>query len=84
VIEVRTIQRKPFKAEYTTWLAIQKRGPICRRWRCYANFIRDVGPKPSWRHLLIRADTSREFGVENVRWQMARPYRSLRSTSRTG
>jgi hypothetical protein len=82
-MRVRTIQRKPIKPEYATWVAIQKSGPICRRWRCYVNFRRDVGPKPSWRHLAIRKDTAREFGPGNCRWQLARWYRSPRSTARS-
>jgi hypothetical protein len=81
-MKVRAIQHKPFKPEFATWLAIQKRGPICRRWRCFANFSKDVHPKPSWRHLLIRADTTREFAPDTCRWQIARPYRSPRSTAR--
>jgi hypothetical protein len=84
VIEVRTIQRKPIKPEYATWLAIKKRGPVCRRWRCYANFRRDVGPKPSWRHLVIRDDASFPFEPSNARWRIAKPYRSPRATARAG
>jgi hypothetical protein len=42
--------------EFSAWLAAIARGPICRRWRAYPNFHRDVGKRPSWRHLLIRDD----------------------------
>jgi len=63
--------------EFITWRAIMKRG-CRRRWRCYPNFRKDVGLKPSWRHLLIRADTSREFGPGNVGWRVARWYRRRR------
>ena len=66
-MKVRTIQRKPIKPEYATWVAIQKRGPICRRWRCYANFRKGVHLKPSWRHFLIRDDTAAEFSPTNTR-----------------
>jgi hypothetical protein len=70
------IRRKPLKPEYATWVAIQKRGPICRRWRCYVNFRKDVGKKPSWTHLVVRDDTSRAFEPGNARWQVAKSYRT--------
>jgi hypothetical protein len=66
---------------FAAWLAIQRRGPVCRRWRCYANFYRDVGPKPSWRHLLIRDDTSGVFGPGNARWRPARWFQRRRATA---
>ena len=76
------VRCKPLTPEYSRWLAIQKRGPICRRWKCYANFLRDVGRRPSWRHLLIRQNVSGEFSPDNVKWRPARWYRSPRSTAR--
>jgi hypothetical protein len=41
---------------FSTWLAIQRRGSVCQRWRSFSNFYFDVGKRPSWRHLLIRDD----------------------------
>jgi hypothetical protein len=29
----------------------------------------DVGKRPTWRHLLIRDDTSGEFSPDNCRWR---------------
>ena len=83
VLEGRTaskakVRRKPLTPEYSTWVAIQKRGPICRRWQCYVNFRRDVGKRPTWTHLVMRADTSREFGPSNARWQVGPTYRQRR------
>jgi hypothetical protein len=69
--------------EFQTWRVLMARGPICRRWRAYPNFRRDTGPKPSWRHLLIRADPTAEFSPGNCRWQVARWYLSARSSART-
>ena len=40
---------------------MKKRGPLCTRWRCYVNFRKDIGPKPSWRHLVIRSDFLANF-----------------------
>jgi hypothetical protein len=57
---------------FAAWLAIRYRGPVCERWGSFVNFYCDVGRRPSWRHLVIRNDTSREFSRENARWQPAR------------
>ena len=65
----RSVRRKEPSPEFATWVAIQKRGPLCKRWRSFANFKRDVGAKPSWAHLLIRTDTSRTFGPGNSHWR---------------
>jgi hypothetical protein len=64
--------------EFSAWLAIRSRGPVCRRWHAYPNFHRDVGPRPSWRHLLIRDDTSRPFEPGNARWRVARWFQRRR------
>jgi len=63
---VRRGRRSPI---FNLWLAIQARGPVAKRWRSFPKFYSDVHPKPSWRHLLVRTDTSGEF---------ARPFRRRR------
>ena len=60
---------------FAMWLAIQARGPVCARWRSFGTFYRDVGKQPTWRHLLCRDDSSREFSPSNARWQVAKWYR---------
>jgi hypothetical protein len=67
---------------FSTWLAIM-RGPVCERWRSFAQFYADVGARPTWRHLLIRDDVSGEFAPDNCRWRIARWYLRRRSTART-
>jgi hypothetical protein len=59
----------------SAWLAIQSRGPVCARWRSFVKFYRDVGPRPSWRHLLIRDDPTGAFEPGNTRWQIVARYR---------
>jgi hypothetical protein len=71
-------RRKHRSFEFSTWLAIQSRGPVCERWRSFGTFYRDVHPRPSWRHLLIRTDSSGEFSPDNCRWQIAKWYRRRR------
>jgi hypothetical protein len=77
------IRRKRRSPVFAAWLAALARGPVCERWRSFSNFYFDVGKRPTWRHLLIRDDTSGEFSPANARWQVARRYRSPRSTART-
>jgi hypothetical protein len=77
---IRRGRRSP---EFGTWLAIQSRGRVCERWRSFGTFYRDVGKRPTWRHLLIRTDSSAEFSQDNCRWQVARWYRRRRSKALT-
>jgi hypothetical protein len=70
------IRRKRRSPVFAAWLAIQSRGRVCERWRSFASFYFDVGKPPTWRHLLIRDDTSGEFSPDNARWQVAKRYRS--------
>jgi hypothetical protein len=35
---------------------------VCERWRSFTTFRIDVGPRPSWRHLLVRDDRPTNFG----------------------
>ena len=72
-------QRSPV---FAAWRAIRSRGPLCRRWRAFPNFYADVGPRPSWRHLVIRDDPTGAFEPGNARWQAARWYRRRRPTAR--
>jgi hypothetical protein len=59
---------------FNAWVAIQQRGPLCKRWQSFPNFFRDVGNQPSWRHLFIRDDPRGEFSPDNARWRIARWY----------
>jgi hypothetical protein len=78
----RRARRRRRTPMFAMWLAIQRRGPVCERWRSFGNFYRDVHPKPTCWHLLVRDDTSRPFSPDNARWQVGRRYRSRRSTAR--
>jgi len=74
-----TFQRKLPPPEFVAWKAIVERG-CCTRWRCYVNFRRDVGKKPSWTHLVVRDDPTGAFEPGNARWRIAKFYRSTART----
>jgi len=56
---------------FAAWLAIRSRGPICERRGSFSNFYADVGPRPSWRHLLVRDNPAGALEPGNARWRIA-------------
>jgi hypothetical protein len=77
---IRRGRRSP---EFATWLAIQLRGRVCERWKSFSVFYADVGKRPTWRHLVIREDTSRPFEPGNAQWRVGPTYRRRPRTART-
>lgn len=41
---------------------------VCKRWHKFANFIKDVGPRPDKSHQLIRIDPNGNWTPENAKW----------------
>ena len=68
-------------AWWVTIASVARIAETFARCQSFGAFYRDVGKTTPWRHLLIRDYTSREFAPDNCRWQVAKPYRSPRSTA---
>lgn len=54
---------------------------VCNRWQKFANFIADMGPRPSAKHTLERLDNKKGYGPDNCKW--ATRAEQARNTSRS-
>jgi hypothetical protein len=67
--------------EYGLWKDMvrgRKGAPVCRRWGAgegggYAAFLRDMGPRPSPAHRLVRRDPAKGYAPRNCHWALAPP-----------
>ena len=52
--------------EFAAWIAIRSRDPANEVWCSFVDFYLDVGPRPSWRHLVVRDDPAGGFEPGNA------------------
>ena len=70
--------------EYNSWMAMHKRCrqpttrdfehyggrgiTVCERWKEFANFLKDMGPKPTPSHSIDRINVNGNYELANCRW----------------
>lgn len=85
-------------AEYTAWenMTERCRSPkhprwpryggrgitVCDRWRAFANFLDDLGPRPSPAHSLERIDNDGRYEPGNVQWATRQQQAANKSSNR--
>lgn len=55
---------------------------VCDEWLDFANFLRDMGERPSRKYSLGRIDSNGDYGPGNCRWETAKQQQNNRRSNR--
>ncbi len=64
----RRRERKRDIPGYSTWRRMTKRGPVCKRWLSFDQFISDMGAPPKDKPYIMRMDPARQYKPGNCIW----------------
>ena len=56
---------------------------VCERWRCFMNFLADMGERPSLDYSIDRMDNSKGYDLSNCRWATRAEQALNRTTTET-
>jgi hypothetical protein len=65
-----TIHGQTKTPAYRVWMRMRARAgtKVCKRWQDFGNFLADVGPKPSPKHILRRSRKNGYYSPKNCQW----------------
>lgn len=83
---------KSFTLEHVSWACMQKRCfykkhkhykyyggrgiTVCKRWKKFENFLKDMGKKPTPKHSIDRVNNDKGYYPKNCRWATAKEQRA--------
>ena len=56
---------------------------VCKSWKDFKNFYKDMGPKPNKKYSIDRIDNMKDYSPENCRWYPAKKQARNRSSNKS-
>lgn len=80
----RSMKNRCYAPGHDGWAKVGGKGiKVCERWcNSFENFLDDLGPRPSAKHLLNRIDKKKHYTPDNTRWATIEGVGRTRSDNR--